>query len=252
MRACLIVDHPLRDLDGLVLLATELVDRDIEAFLVPMYQRHEVFWLQPDVVLVNYVRFANVGFVEACNRAGIRVAVLDTEGGVQQDIQAFADRVARHLGGVALYCAWGTRQRDAIADRIRGDDTRVIATGSPRYDFAVPPLVHAVRDPQPHAERFVLVNTNFPIINPRFQTVRRELHDLIHGMGYEEAFIREFIRQSRIAQAGLVDAVSALASRSKGASFIVRPHPFEHAHTYEKFLAQISNVHVIQAGTVLE
>lgn len=251
-RVCLIVDHPLRDLEGLVLLTTELLDHNVEVFLVPMYQRHEVFWLQPDLVVVNYVRFANVVFVEACNRAGILVAVLDTEGGVLQDLRAFADRVARHLDKVALYCVWGRQQRDALVRHTQGGRVHVVATGSPRHDFAVPPLINAVREPRSHLDGIVLVNTNFPIINPKFQSVRRELHDLIHGMGYDEGFIYEFIRQSQIAQAELLDAVRALAARFASVPFVVRPHPFEDARTYVKLLAHVPNVQVIQAGTVLE
>lgn len=251
-RICLIVDHPLRDLEGLVLLAAELVDDRMEVFLVPMYQRHEVFLLQPDLVIVNYVRFANAGFVEACHRAGMLVAVLDTEGGVQQDMQAFAGRVARHLGKVALYCAWGREQRDALERNAHGQRIRVVATGAPRYDFAVPPLIDAVRESPSQYDGIVLVDTNFPIINPKFQSTRSELHDLVHGIGYDEGYIREFMKQSRVAQSEIVKAVRVLAMRFPLVAFVVRPHPFEDARTYANLLGNIPNIHVIQEGTVLE
>ena len=36
-RVCLIVDNPLRDLDGLILVSWHLSQMDVDVYLVPMY-----------------------------------------------------------------------------------------------------------------------------------------------------------------------------------------------------------------------
>src|SRR5262245_63028545 len=94
-RVALIVDNPLRDLDGLVLLAYQLAQRGHTAFLVPMYdQVYDVFRLRPDVVLVNYVRANNRDLVRLYRRRGMRVGVLDTEGAGGKSAEEFARLVS--------------------------------------------------------------------------------------------------------------------------------------------------------------
>lgn len=251
-RVCLIVDHPTRDLDGIILLACELVRRDIEVFLVPMYQRYEVFLFQPDLVLVNYVRFANISFVEACKKLGILVGVLDTEGGIRKDVQAFADDVCRYLDGVSLYCVWGRAQFEALSRCEKIASVTLEATGCPRYDFAVPPWRDAVKDVAIDSESVVLVNTNFPIINPQFQPGKKEVQELVKDVGYEEEYVRELVMQLQTAQAEVLKATSLLALRFTDVLFVVRPHPFEDKQQYEDYFAGQANVEVIQTGTVFE
>ena len=51
---CLIVDNPLRDLDGLVLLGWQLARRGVDAWLVPMHEQSiDVRAIGADLVLVN-------------------------------------------------------------------------------------------------------------------------------------------------------------------------------------------------------
>ena len=113
-RVCLVVDHPLRDLDGLVLLGAHLASRGVEVFLVPMYDKHEIWLLRPDLVLLNYLRYAHGGFLKACHAADVAVGVLDTEGGERVDFAMFAAQVEPFLPGVRLYCVWGRAQYKAL------------------------------------------------------------------------------------------------------------------------------------------
>ena len=252
-RICLIVDHPLRDLEGLVLVACELARRGHEAFLVPMYHRHEVFLIYPDLVLVNYVRFANIGFIDACRRVGIAVGVLDTEGGVQKDVDAFARRVCPYLDRVALYCAWGPRQLAALRACSPDGAGSLVATGCPRYDFAAPRWRGAIKtDGAAWPRPLILIDTNFPIINPRFQSARREGIELVKGMRYSSGYVHELIRQTHVARDELVQAADRLAAIFPQILFVIRPHPFERADYYQSLFHQRPNVRVIQQGTIFE
>lgn len=251
-RVCLIVDHPVRDLDGLALLGLHLCRAGVEACLVPMYRLNEVFLLRPDLVVVNYVRPVNAFFIRACNAAGIRVAVLDTEGGVLKDVAQFGREVCAASQGlrIDLYCTWGDRQYQALKACAGLAASRIVATGCPRYDFAVPPWDRAVPVPPVEQERIILVNTNFPVINPRFQSGDRELRELA-GMGrYTEDQLADLVGQLKHAQSGLIQTVQAVSGRMTDAAFVVRPHPFEGAGVYERSFAGHANVRVIQAGSV--
>lgn len=247
-RICLIVDHPARDLDGMVLLAAELGRRGADVYLVPMYQRNEVFLLAPDVVVANYARYANASFLAGCRRLGMRVVVLDTEGGIVQDTGAFAERVRPFLGNVDAYCVWGEEQARAMSAVTHGTGTELVVTGCPRYDFAASQWAGALPSVDVPAGPMVLVNTNFPLLKPRFQSVEQEIHDLVHRIGYDEQWIREFFQQALHARVEVIAATRALAERFEDVHFVIRPHPFESAGEYEA--AQRDNLRVRQSGSV--
>src|SRR3546814_3779095 len=78
---CLIVDNPLRDLNGLILLAYFLARRNLDVWLVPMYEQWaEINAIRPDAVMVNYIRGNNRNHVISYLRSGMTVGVLETEG----------------------------------------------------------------------------------------------------------------------------------------------------------------------------
>jgi hypothetical protein len=60
-RIALVVDNPMRDLPGLVLVASELAKRNTIPVLVPFNLcPKELYFLAPDFVLLNYLRATNV------------------------------------------------------------------------------------------------------------------------------------------------------------------------------------------------
>lgn len=251
-RICFIVDHPQRDLEGLVLVGAHLCHLGAEVFLVPMYRLNEVFLLRPDLVLVNYVRAVNRFFVQACNAVGIKVGVLDTEGGILQDVGKFAEEICANARGldVSLYCTWGNRQYQALNALSCLGDGKLVPTGCPRYDFAVSPWRGALDDPFLD-DTFVLVNTNFPFINPRFQPHTRELAEQKKLGRYTEQELSELIDQSRYAQVEVIKTVTAVAERMSTTTFVIRPHPFENERPYQDAFSNIRNVRVIQDKNVL-
>src|SRR5437868_8985707 len=114
---CLIVDNPLRDLEGLVMLGRQLATRGVKVTLVPMYEQgFDVPALQPDLVLLNYTRPNNADLIKHYKRAGILVGVLDTEGIGGNNADQFAALVksAGCTDLVDLYCVWGHAQRAAF------------------------------------------------------------------------------------------------------------------------------------------
>jgi len=79
----LILDNPKRDLKGNLLVAYHLVKKKHQVFVIPMYQQgYDVPLLNLDIVLLNYARSTNRKLIEGYKRMGIKVAVMDTEGGV--------------------------------------------------------------------------------------------------------------------------------------------------------------------------
>ncbi|QIO32746.1 surface carbohydrate biosynthesis protein [Bradyrhizobium sp. 1(2017)] len=250
---CLVVDNPLRDLEGLVLLARQLATRGARATLVPMYQQgFDVPALRPDLVLVNYTRPNNADLIKSYKRAGILVGVLDTEGIGGKNADQFANMV-KSAGCpelVDLYCVWGQSQYAAFLRQSTVAEELLHATGCPRYDFCAPPWRGAL--PTPSVRRgYVLINTNFPTVNPRFSTGSSQEEEAMVNAGFSREFARRFIADAAQAYRSVLDMAIKLAGYFPSVEFVLRPHPFENSNSYDAFAA-LPNAKVIQSGTSLE
>jgi len=250
-RICIVVDHPLRDLDGMVLVAAHLAVDGAEVFLVPMYQKHEVFTLRPDFVLLNYLRRAHAAFMDACLAGGIRVGVLDTEGGIRNDFDTFAEQVSPLLHGVELYCVWGGVQRRVLTAAAGRAGVRLVETGSPRHDFAAAPWREALPARDPGGRRLVLVNTNFPVANSRFRDSEHEIQALVQ-VGWDERKARRRVEETQVAMNEMIGVVGRIAAGCPDAEIVCRPHPFERTDTYDGAFRGLANVRVRQEGGVFE
>jgi len=250
---CLIVDNPLRDLEGLVLLGRQLAAKGATATLVPMYEQgFDVPALRPDMVLVNYTRPNNADLIKSYKRAGILVGVLDTEGIGGKNPDQFAEMV-KSVGCtdlVDLYCVWGRAQHAAFLRRGTVPAAQLHATGCPRYDFCAEPWRAAL--PKPSIEPgYVLINTNFPVANPRFSDSSSAEEDSMVQAGFSREFARQFIVDAGKAYRSVVETSIRLAKHFKDVQFVLRPHPFENIASYD-VLAELPNFHVRQDGTSLE
>jgi surface carbohydrate biosynthesis protein len=250
---CLIVDNPLRDLEGLVLLGRVLATRGAKVTLVPMYEQgFDVPALRPDLVLVNYTRPNNTDLIKSYKRAGILVGVLDTEGIGGKNPDQFAQMVksAGCTDLVDLYCVWGHAQHAAFLRQGTVAPALLHATGCPRYDFCANPWRRALPKPSV-AAGYVLINTNFPTVNPRFSNNSTHEEGAMVQAGFSRDFARQFISDAKQAYRAVLDVSIKLARHFTGVQFVLRPHPFEDIRCYDR-LAELPNAAVIQDGTSIE
>src|ERR1700754_4540675 len=115
-RVALVVDHPERDLPGLVLTALDLAQRGVVCHLVPVnLQEREIWALEPDFVLFNYLRRSNERFAADLMNAGIAFGSIDTEGAIWPDMDEYASLLwldAGRLREARCVCIWGQRLAD--------------------------------------------------------------------------------------------------------------------------------------------
>ncbi|WP_454626233.1 surface carbohydrate biosynthesis protein [Bradyrhizobium cenepequi] len=250
---CLIVDNPLRDLEGLVLLGRHLAIKGTRVTLVPMYEQgFDVPALRPDLVLMNYTRPNNADLIRSYKRAGILVGVLDTEGIGGKNADHFAELV-KNTGCtdiLDLYCVWGHAQHAAFLKEKTAAERIVYTTGCPRFDFCATPWRAALRTPS-IPSGYVLINTNFPTANPRFSTGSAHEEDAIVKVGLTRDFARQFIADAGRACHAMLNMSISLAKHFADVQFVLRPHPFENIRFYDAF-AELPNARVIQEGTSLE
>jgi surface carbohydrate biosynthesis protein len=234
----------------MVLLAWQLAKIDIEVFLVPMYQNYEVFLLKPNLVLVNYARKANKSFIDTCSIIGISVGVLDTEGGLLKNADEYFENVSKYVENVDLYCLWGKIQYEALKKNNILKEKSLKITGCPRYDFLAEPWKNALDEIRNVSGKMVLLNTNFPIVHPRFQSAYKEKEDLIKVVGLEENYVNNLIDQTKVAFEEILKIINYLSPKFQDVTFVVRPHPFEDSSIYKESFKDLSNVEIHQSGTV--
>lgn len=252
----IVLDSPKRDLRGIALVAHELLKRGAEVYVMPMYQHgHDVPLLAPDAVLVNYARPNNAPLLRMFHALGVRTMVCDTEGGVLSETGADAPpNWARQFKALGLsrcidrYFFWGARLRDAFAaaGALAADALEV--TGCPRYDLCHSRW-HALLD---YPDRdFVLVNTNFSALNPKFGASADGEVRVFERMGWGRDYAHSLFKELQAVFPRYIEAIGRMAQRNPQRRFVVRPHPFEDAGLYERKFASLANVKVDGSGDVL-
>ncbi len=280
-RVALMVDNPLRDLPAMVLLAYHLADKGIACFLVPHNLRERELWhLVPDLVVVNYVRPLNEKLVGDLLASGMKVVVLETEGGVFRRLPDKVLELAAETKGISLppeassyglfllktpsdarvrtsltgYLSWAEEFSQFLRRQQLFGETPIVTTGSPRMD-----LYHATwrelalatcTAPSEIRHPFVLINSNFSLANPKFLLPEQELQGRRRVLELGEEFMRSMQRAQSAAMQAMTALVNELVCRLPHVDFVYRPHPFEGKGAYDELLDEAENLHVIQDGVV--
>jgi len=252
----LIVDNPKRDLRGIVLTAYHLACAGCRTAVVPMYaQGHDIPLLAPDTVLLNYIRQSNEELVRCYRELGIRVAVMDTEGGILsrkglREPNAWASSL-RDTGLAILvdeYFFWGDAILEAFRENSGMRPEQLHLTGCPRYDLCAPPWNKALSY---RSSGFVLVNTNFSAINPAFTRSAGAEKKIFQALGWSEAYINAWFAEIEGVFPRYLDEIEALAQSMPSQAIVVRPHPFENSERYKRRFAAVNNIEVDGSGDVL-
>ncbi len=211
--------------------------------------------LRPALVILNYARRANLRAIKAYHAANIKIAILDTEGGILRcEYKELVDVVEKSgcLPFIDFYFCWGKRQYDAFCRRIENGRPKVFLMGSPRFDFYHESFAACIPKPDISAESYVLVPTSFSFNNPRFATPEKEIQNMRYAIGGRPEKLRRMQRKSDQAMRGLLLSVERLAKKYPSLAFVIRPHPFENPAVYRRHFEPLSNVFVRQDGNVVQ
>lgn len=255
-RIGLIVDHPKRDLPGCLAVAHALARHGIETFLIPLYdQGFDVPLLALDALVINYARPVNLGLVASYVSAGMAVYVLDTEGGVlADDGPNTPNRLAAYVSTsgyaelLAGYFFWGPVLRDAFAADGGMPIERLHLTGCPRFDFAASDN-ELLRNGKRSGH--ILINTNYPAVNPRFAGTANDKEALVSA-GLKSEYVERLLEDTRKIMTGVIETTKRLAVSMPEQQFVLRPHPFENSSAYREAFAGQANIEVDPDGNVID
>jgi surface carbohydrate biosynthesis protein len=257
-----IVDHPQRDLRGLVLTAFDLCQHGITCHLVPMnLQNKEIWALAPDVVVLNYFRRNNEPFARKLHDAGIAFALLDTEGGVWPDLESYRDilwdNTALSFQAICS-CMWGPKLTHYVVDQQLFPPERTKTTGCPRFNFYHPdwrPVIwnDTIKEQTgigAVSNRKILLNTVFPMTNPRFASIEQNMRGNQAVLGWTDEQMQKLADDEQRAIEGMIEIARNLAQDFPDAQVVLRPHPFENPERYVVPLRDLPNVEVNEKGSI--
>lgn len=252
-KVCLIVDNPLRDLQGIILIASHLANLNVKCYIVPMYcQAFDIIAIKPDMVVVNYLRPNNVDLIKRYKKENIKICILDTEGSPGRDLNKFSESISKikEKDLVDLYCLWGHDQYKSFKSKNLFNDNIIKITGCPRYDFCSYPYNETLPDIS-YKKPFILINTTFPVGNPKFTLNHKIEAQAMIDMGYEENFAEKYAEDSLKVNIKMIKVISQICKKFPKHNFVLRPHPFESTEPY-KHLLNNSNFEIRQEGSAIE
>lgn len=255
-RVAILLDNPKRDGRGVALLVYELYKRGMSPYVTPMYQQGmDLPLIAPDWVIVNYARLNNKPLLQAYRGLGVKIAVMDTEGGILSenglDSPENWARTFKENGlsdCVDHYFFWGARVRAAFAQYSGISPDRLTVTGCPRYDLCAPKWRRLLTS---RYEGYILINTNFSAVNPAFTDSDASEMEIFKRLGWERDYVSALFGELRVVFPRYLDTIAGLATRHPERRFLVRPHPFENSEIYRRHFKDLSNLVVDGEGDVL-
>jgi surface carbohydrate biosynthesis protein len=220
-----------------------------------MYQQGiDLALLGLEAVVVNYYRPNNASALREWRADGVATFVLDTEGGVLSESghdapEAFAKALGdlRVEDGVDGYLFWGAKVADAVRTSGALPPERIAPTGCPRFDLCAEPWRRRLG---PRTNDYILINTNFSLINPaQSSSIERETDTMV-ASGWTPGYVRELTRDLQAVFKSYLDCLDTLTGTLRGQRFRIRPHPFENQGLYVRRFGSRSNVEVNGEGNV--
>ncbi len=250
----LVVDHPLRDLPGLVLLAHRLASQGADVCLIPLnLLMAETFALAPNFLLMNNLRRTTEPVLTGCLDSGIKYGMLDTEGGLYGDLSFFRSTFTDRQDirdGLSCNFLWGKKIHEFLLEQRLFRPKQMMVTGTPRFDFYSPRWRDYYSADTSVAQKLILIPTKVAVFNPQGHSVEKEVELLTVKLGLDAEMIRHWRDVGFEQIEATIKMVKRLSKDFPDARFVVRPHPHERIETYADALAGLGNVDVIREGTI--
>lgn len=231
MRIAIPVDIRAREFNGKLWLALNLASEGHEVILGDISLHKSIDLIKPDALFAH----GAADYVHKIRQTGCTLVYMDTEGGVFQSEEAYADRIHHFSDSAHTFFVWGETQAD-IADEVGYRNIKI--TGNPRFDLLHEGLREMYAEKAGLLEReygeFVLINTNFTRANAALHPEKDSITPPEEIEDYQDWVALKF--------AAFIDLIDYLSGELGNTTFVVRPHPSENHETYRRIFSEIENV----------
>ena len=243
-KICILIDNPSRDLQPLLLLALKLIDLDFSVYLVEQYNKKEIYLICPDIVILQTLRNPHLEILKNCKHSKIAVCILDSEGGYDSNraMKAIIYEMKKNLKFVNLYFSWGKYHYFNFKKILRREEKKkLILSGSPKSD-----LLYFYRFFYKNIKKkYILINTSFPLANPRFNSPKKEFISIKNQLRrFGKKSIENLFKDQVFLRKKFLELINYLAKKFPKTKFVIRPHPFEDFMNYENNVSKYSNIEI--------
>jgi len=244
----IIVDNPQRDLAGYTYLSEELVKNNFLVFLTPMYNFHEIFLINPDLVILNHARKEKLHssgvdlIIKYCSLSKIKIVIIDSEGGLFKNsfVNKYKKFINESVSKIDKYFLWGSNKISLVNKK---NLDKYVVAGNPRLDLFFLKNYNNKFLKEFDKKNYILVNTSFPKLNPiqGDKIILKELKEFKKSRLYynQKLYFEKFLK-----------FLKSFSKLNKNINFILRAHPFESAETYKKEFANCGNIEIVNKGDI--
>jgi surface carbohydrate biosynthesis protein len=249
IKALIILDNPQRDIFGVSSLSEELTRLGATVYVTGLLTAPiDFFSINPDVVFHTYVRKNNYLFLHKIHQTGSLNFVVESEGIVGKSIDDYFDFVNQNLDFEIIdgYFTWGHKQKDILIKHYPKFLNKIFCYGNPRFD--------EFRDAKDiiFDNKSVLINTNFPIVDPKFSKNNIDEIRKNSFVGHNKDKLEKIFLSSVKLRSDLCNTILRLSKDFAFVDFTLRPHPFEKSDFYVDFFSDHKNVTVKSDGTSIQ
>ena len=257
MRIGFTVDNPKRDLKGLIITSKHLIENGHDVVLFPMkYVSIDSVLSQLEIMIFNYIRPNNINLIKKLSSLGVKIYILDTEGGVISESGldspnnwAKSFKNLEYYKYVDGYFFWGERLFNAFKKHSGLEEEKLYLTGCPRYDQCHERWF-SIQEPR-HIDH-VLINTNFSSINPKFSKSIEEEKLVMIDTGWEQAYVNNLFNDMSKTLVKFINEIKKIANTIPNQKFVVRPHPFENKKKYVDAFSNFKNIIIDDGGDIFD
>jgi surface carbohydrate biosynthesis protein len=253
------VELGAREFEGKALLAAVLAKRGYSVLLGQQWTIGTNFdILPPGAVLLKSFNVIHRPAMLAAKQYNFRTFLLEEELLSHTEKKAIAGFCTDGVFDIPdMILANGAHEKEVLIE-LGGRKDRIEVTGNPRADILKPAYhrfykreIDAVRA---HFGAFVLVNTNFGIVN----SIYRDLHEVTR-VHVEAGFIRpddpasisswdDQVEFERLNKAAMIAAIKDLCGRRPDLNVVVRPHPAESLEHWAGVFDSCPKVSIVREG----
>lgn len=250
----IVVDHPKRDLPALTILAEKILTANKNSknsvILIPMYNL--ALFLnylnnlnyKIDSIVFNFMREANKKFIKQAKNCGINVIIYDQEGVGGRDGTLIAEpilEVKDYLKYVDLYCFWGEMQKKRIISSVEKNKLpkKIIVSGWLNSDYLF--TIKKEMQNKIKSKKKILINSNFSGVDPRFNTLEKEIETRLKSSYHSKKEILKRIEYTKKRKRDFILSLNILFKQLPNYQFTIRPHPYENRDQYIKLAREYKN-----------
>ncbi len=255
------VETKAREFHAKLLLAAVAVERGYQVVLGEQNAMvRQMAHLPRGLYVDKSIAATKTRHFQRLRRQGNKVAAWCEEGLVYRDRDAYLrQRISlESLAEAECFFCWGEVQRADVADKVKGAEDKLVATGNPRFDLLRPGYRDLFADEAAALRRrhgdFILINTNFARYNhfygEDFLLQANRQRGTVEG-AEEEAFLlawRDFLGEM---YHGFAAMLEPLAKAFPEHQIILRPHPSENHQRWMGECENLDNVTVEFSGNVV-